>query len=142
MSNTSPDVDAALLAAAQLLPSHFTGGDTLTLEALDAIQATTMSLPGGAIAVEGVRHSYPGRRGRVQALGPLDLTVAPGEFLVLAGASGCGKVAGDRRGDVVGPPAPRAHLVEVGVVAAGHQLGPQRRGDQPAGQPLGPQCGG
>ncbi len=54
MSNTSPDVDAALLAAAQLLPSHFTGGDTLTLEALDAIQATTMSLPGGAIAVESV----------------------------------------------------------------------------------------
>ncbi len=54
MSTTSPDVDAALLAAAQALPSHFTGGDGLTIEALDAIQATTMSLPGGAIAVESV----------------------------------------------------------------------------------------
>ncbi|TCK22054.1 ABC transporter ATP-binding protein [Pseudonocardia endophytica] len=44
-----------------------------------------------AIAVSGVTHSYPGRRERVQALGPIDLTVAPGEFLVLVGASGCGK---------------------------------------------------
>ena len=52
MSTTTPDVDAALLAAAQALPSHFTGGDGLTIEPLDAIQATTMSLPGGAIAVE------------------------------------------------------------------------------------------
>ncbi len=54
MSTTTPDVDAALLAAAQTLPSHFTGGDGLTIEPLDAIQATTMSLPGGAIAVESV----------------------------------------------------------------------------------------
>lgn len=54
MSTTSPDVDAALLAAAQALPSHFTGGDGLTIEPLEAIQATTMSLPGGAIAVESV----------------------------------------------------------------------------------------
>jgi taurine transport system ATP-binding protein len=45
----------------------------------------------GAITVHGVAHSYPGRQGPVQALGPLDLDVAPGEFLVLVGASGCGK---------------------------------------------------
>ncbi|MBO4240020.1 ABC transporter ATP-binding protein [Pseudonocardia alni] len=44
-----------------------------------------------AIAASGLGHSYPGRRERVQALGPLDLTVRPGEFLVLVGASGCGK---------------------------------------------------
>lgn len=54
MSTSELDVDAALLAAAQALPSHFTGGDDLTLETLDAIQATTMSLPGGAFAVESV----------------------------------------------------------------------------------------
>ncbi|WP_181780430.1 ABC transporter ATP-binding protein [Pseudonocardia pini] len=45
----------------------------------------------GSIAAAGVGHSYPGRKERVQALGPLDLEVAPGEFLVLVGASGCGK---------------------------------------------------
>jgi taurine transport system ATP-binding protein len=49
------------------------------------------SASGGAISVAGVRHSYPGRPAPVQALGPLDLEVAPGEFLVLVGASGCGK---------------------------------------------------
>lgn len=51
---TTPELDAALLAAAQALPSHFTGADGLTVENLDAIQATTMSLPGGAFAVESV----------------------------------------------------------------------------------------
>ncbi|MDO5711164.1 MAG: flagellar motor switch protein FliN, partial [Micrococcales bacterium] len=54
MSTTEQDVDAALLAAAQALPPHFTGGADLTLQTLDAIQATTMSLPGGAFAVESV----------------------------------------------------------------------------------------
>lgn len=44
--------DDALLAAAGVLPAHFAGADTLRLAPLDPIQATTMSLPGGAIAVE------------------------------------------------------------------------------------------
>jgi taurine transport system ATP-binding protein len=45
----------------------------------------------GAISVAGVSHSYPGRQAPVHALGPIELEVAPGEFLVLVGASGCGK---------------------------------------------------
>lgn len=52
MSETSTDVDSALLAAAGVLPAHFADTDDLRLETLDAIQATTMSLPGGAFAVE------------------------------------------------------------------------------------------
>jgi taurine transport system ATP-binding protein len=45
----------------------------------------------GSVDVDGVSHSYRGRRESVQALGPIDLQVSPGEFLVLVGASGCGK---------------------------------------------------
>lgn len=44
MSSTTPDLDAALLVAAQALPSHFESGDELTIETLSAIQATTLSL--------------------------------------------------------------------------------------------------
>ncbi len=54
MSSSSPAAEAALLAAAKALPSHFEAGDELAIEALSAIQATTLSLPGGAIAVESV----------------------------------------------------------------------------------------
>lgn len=52
MSENTTDVDAALLAAAGVLPAHFADSDDLRLEQLDPIQATTMSLLGGAIAVE------------------------------------------------------------------------------------------
>ncbi len=54
MSFTTAAVDAALLVAAQTLPGHFEAGEALTIEALSAIQATTLSLPDGAIAVEAV----------------------------------------------------------------------------------------
>lgn len=52
MPENTTDIDAALLVAAGALPAHFEDTDDLKLEPLDPIQATTMSLPGGAIAVE------------------------------------------------------------------------------------------
>lgn len=54
MSATHQELEAALLAAAAALPTHFADSETLTLEPLTAIQATTLSLPGGALAVESV----------------------------------------------------------------------------------------
>ena len=42
-----------------------------------------------AIVFEGVRVRYPGAER--DALGPIDLRVEPGEFVVLVGPSGCGK---------------------------------------------------
>lgn len=51
-----------------------------------------MSSPSdGTIALRGVTHRYGRGADRVTAVGPVDLTVAPGAFLVLVGASGCGK---------------------------------------------------
>ncbi|MCR3750331.1 ABC transporter ATP-binding protein [Lentzea californiensis] len=76
-------------------------------------------------ALRGVEHAYPTKAGPVPALGPLDLAVAPGEFLVVVGPSGSGKstllrmLAGFERpstGDVTllgHPPVPGR---EVGVV--------------------------
>ncbi|MET8152881.1 ABC transporter ATP-binding protein [Actinoplanes sp. NPDC049668] len=49
-----------------------------------------MSSP-DAIEISQVEHVYGAGAGAVTAVGPVDLTVAAGEFLVLVGASGCGK---------------------------------------------------
>ena len=54
MSSLNEELDAALLAAAEALPSHFADSAELTIEALSAIQATTLSLPGGAYGIESV----------------------------------------------------------------------------------------
>ena len=54
MSPTNQDLDAALLAAAAALPTHFADSDELAIEPLTAIQATTLSLPGGAYGIESV----------------------------------------------------------------------------------------
>jgi ABC-type nitrate/sulfonate/bicarbonate transport system ATPase subunit len=43
------------------------------------------------IALNGVGHTFDGRAGSVHALGPLDLTIEPGEFVTIVGPSGCGK---------------------------------------------------
>ncbi|MEU8380955.1 ABC transporter ATP-binding protein [Streptosporangium sp. NPDC048865] len=44
-----------------------------------------------ALALAGVSHSYRGRSGTVDALGPIDLEIAAGEFVTVVGPSGCGK---------------------------------------------------
>lgn len=54
MSSLNEELDAALLAAAEALPSHFADSEELTIEPLSAIQATTLSLPGGAYGIESV----------------------------------------------------------------------------------------
>ena len=44
------------------------------------------------VSLTGVRHRYDGgRRNGVDALGPIDLTIDDGEFVVVVGPSGCGK---------------------------------------------------
>jgi NitT/TauT family transport system ATP-binding protein len=43
------------------------------------------------LALNGIVKRFNGRAGRVEALGPLDLSVKPGEFVCLVGPSGCGK---------------------------------------------------
>ncbi|TQS45015.1 ABC transporter ATP-binding protein [Cryptosporangium phraense] len=43
------------------------------------------------IQLQGVEHTYDGRGGRIRALDTTDLTVEPGEFVSIVGASGCGK---------------------------------------------------
>lgn len=54
MSSLNEELDAALVAAAEALPSHFAESAELTIEVLSAIQATTLSLPGGAYGIESV----------------------------------------------------------------------------------------
>ncbi len=43
------------------------------------------------LVLRGIRKSFVARRGTVDALGPLDLDVADGEFVCVVGPSGCGK---------------------------------------------------
>jgi NitT/TauT family transport system ATP-binding protein len=48
--------------------------------------------PGGiSLKIEGVSKIFPGRAGAIEALRPVDIDVATGEFVCLLGPSGCGK---------------------------------------------------
>jgi NitT/TauT family transport system ATP-binding protein len=44
-----------------------------------------------AIDISGLSKSYPVPEGEIRALGPIDLSIAPGKFISLVGPSGCGK---------------------------------------------------
>ncbi len=44
-----------------------------------------------AIESRGLTRSFEGKGARVDALGPVDLRIAPGEFVSIVGPSGCGK---------------------------------------------------
>lgn len=85
--------------------------------------------------LQAIEHAYRTKQGPVPALGPLDLRVAPGEFLVVVGPSGSGKstllrlLAGFERpstGDITllgHPPVPGR---DVGVVFQQPRLFPWR----------------
>ncbi|HEU0000463.1 MAG TPA: ABC transporter ATP-binding protein [Ktedonobacteraceae bacterium] len=53
---------------------------------------SSQSAPGGiSLKVEGVSKVFPGHSGAVEALRPVDVDIAAGEFICLLGPSGCGK---------------------------------------------------
>jgi NitT/TauT family transport system ATP-binding protein len=52
---------------------------------------TNQSAGGIPLRVEGVSKIFPGRSGQVEALRPVDVDIAAGEFICLLGPSGCGK---------------------------------------------------
>src|SRR5487761_146541 len=56
-------------------------------------RAETKSTPASGIPlkIEGVSKTFNGRAGLVEALQPVDISVAAGEFVCLLGPSGCGK---------------------------------------------------
>ena len=66
---------------------------------------TAEETTGARVTLEGVRKTFRTPGGDVEAIAPLDLEVAPGEFVALVGPSGCGKstllrvIAGLERAD-------------------------------------------
>src|SRR2546428_11528222 len=58
----------------------------------DTLQTTDKPTQSGiSLKIEGVSKVYAARSGPIEALQPVDIDVAPGEFVCLLGPSGCGK---------------------------------------------------
>jgi ATP-binding cassette subfamily C protein len=57
----------------------------------DAPAVTASAYPEGAISFQNVRYRHPGEAGDANGLRDFSLTIAPGEFLGVTGASGAGK---------------------------------------------------
>src|SRR5262249_21538984 len=59
-----------------------------TESASGSVQSAQGGIP---LKIDAVSKTYHGRAGTVEALRPINVDVAPGEFVCLLGPSGCGK---------------------------------------------------
>ena len=79
--------------------------------------------PRGGVSVTGATREYGTGDQRVTALGPIDLQVPSGEFLVLVGPSGCGKSTLLRLIAGFEPPSDGTVLVDGAAPEPGHSSG-------------------